>query len=169
MHHNNRKGVTLIELVIAMLVISISVLTLINVFSFVASKTIEQDDAVLAAFLAQGKMEEYLAKGINSINTIPNPWPNPWPSFSRNNGPPSDPVFDYGGQFGNIVESFQYKVEVSFLDKFSNPLSPGTPDLYPETLHEMRLLTVTVQKIDVAGVIVPINTFSCIYPSRLLE
>lgn len=179
---HKKYGVTMIELIVAMVVVSIAFLSLIQVFVFVASNTTESDDYVIAAYLAQGKMEEYLAKGRKVENKVQfaSPWPTPWPTFCHDanlrlindNGYPSwvaDDYFDYRGDYGIKVKDFKYKVEIDFIAKTSDPISFFTPGLPPRRQHEMRGLKVTVIKEDVAGNISLQKSFSCLYPSRLME
>jgi len=61
-HRNARSGFTLIELVVVIVVISLSLLTLIGVFNQAASNSIDPVVQVRALECAQSKLDEILAR-----------------------------------------------------------------------------------------------------------
>jgi prepilin-type N-terminal cleavage/methylation domain-containing protein len=59
----NRSGMSMIETVMAIVIIGIGFYTLISVFATLAPRNFNVENINKKVYLAQGKMEEYLAKG----------------------------------------------------------------------------------------------------------
>ena len=60
---SNRPGMSMIETVMAITIIGIGFYTLISVFVTLAPRNFNVENINKKVYLAQGKMEEYLAKG----------------------------------------------------------------------------------------------------------
>ena len=60
---SNRPGMSMIETVMAIVIIGIGFYTLISVFVTLAPRNFNVENINKKVYLAQGKMEEYLAKG----------------------------------------------------------------------------------------------------------
>ena|SRR3989339_579457 len=78
-----QKGFTLIELVIAIVVVSIAFYAIISVFITVAPRNINAEDLSKATYLANRVMEETTAKSFSSISSVsPTSFASPFSNYN---------------------------------------------------------------------------------------
>jgi prepilin-type N-terminal cleavage/methylation domain-containing protein len=77
-----RKGLTLIEIIMAMVIIGIAFYTLIAIYITLAPRNIRVENINKKVYLAQEKMEEYLTRPFALIQTV-NPKVYETPSFGQ--------------------------------------------------------------------------------------
>lgn len=79
----NKKGYTLIEFVIAIIVISIAFYAIIAVFINAAPRSVNVEDMARAEYLASRVLEETVAKGFQNISCVPAAaFPAPFQNFA---------------------------------------------------------------------------------------
>ena len=86
----NKKGFTLIEVVISMVIIAIIMYAVISVFITAGVRGVNVEVFTIAQSLAEGKLEEIMSK-------------------------PYADIVPSGGDFGGDLTQYQYQVEVDFV------------------------------------------------------
>ncbi|OGC34140.1 hypothetical protein A2311_01875 [candidate division WOR-1 bacterium RIFOXYB2_FULL_48_7] len=78
-----RRGFTLVETIVGMMIIGISFYLLMTVFITITPKTNLDQDTNTKTFLAQEVLEEYLAKGFAAlVDVSPTAFPAPFNNYS---------------------------------------------------------------------------------------
>lgn len=152
-----RRGVTLFELIISVAIISITFYVLISVFSLVAVNSSDSRDATLMFYLAQGKMEEYLAKSDSFLI----PYTGSWIRFAKEDQSypsPGKNEINYPGRF----QGFSYKIFLSYANKEVDPIVSREAG----GINDLIKLTVAVKSIKSDGNDY-IRSVSTLLPSRL--
>lgn len=102
---NNKKGFSLIELIVAFSIIGVAFVSLIQAFPFGLSISKESENKTIASYLAQKKIEELLSLGYNDINT------GTIENISHLSPDQSGPLYSYGRETvvsyvdGNLSDS----------------------------------------------------------------
>lgn len=65
-----KKGFTLVETALAIVIIAISFYSIIAVFASLLPRTANLDSFTQKVYLGQEKIEEYLARDFNSVNSV---------------------------------------------------------------------------------------------------
>jgi len=122
--NKNRKGFTLIEVVISMVVIAIIMYSVIAVFITAGVRGVNVEVFTVAQSLAEGKMEEVMALPFDSIQQI--------------NATP----------FLGDLNAYHYQVEVDYVD--ANNFEE--PSLQPQTDYRRIIVTITHPKLEENGI-----------------
>jgi len=148
-HRNARSGFTLIELVVVIVVISLSLLTLIGVFNQAASNSIDPVVQVRALECAQSKLDEILARKFDEstpsggIPACGSAETNAANCTGITADADLDDVGDYNGHVDNSLDNCQIIVTV---------VNAGT-ELGLSSNVQARRITVTVNSIGGGGAV----------------
>lgn len=141
---------------ISVVIIGIAFSSLIGVFSLVAKNSRNSEEITMLSFLAQGKMEEYLARGLGNI-------PSEWISFANTSEsyqvPTGHKDINYPGRF----PQFYYRVILNVVSKEVEPVISKEAG----SINDLKRLTVDV--IRVKGSSVFSRSISTLLPSVLQE
>jgi len=164
---NKRFGVTLVELIISVVIISIAFYALISVFSQVATSSVDTQTYLTVKWLAEGKMEEAQERYKNR-----DPYDGTvvvdWTCFDNDGSDPDIPLpatdlLNYPGRFAEYF----YKITMEYINKNSEPITvKALSDTPPPTVMDMRKLTVEVAKKNSFGNILYGKALSTILPAR---